>query len=155
MKEPQKLLVKSEKELENIAENLVNNLPKERDGAGVIALYGDLGSGKTTFTKEIANYFEIKETITSPTFVILKRFEINPEFSKGTGFKNLIHIDTYRLDLAEELHRLGFEEILNDKNNLVVIEWPEIIEGSLPKETIRVYFSFIDESTRELEIKFN
>lgn len=153
-----KYLVKNEKELENIAEKLVDDLNNYHDnGAKVIALYGNLGAGKTTFTKEIANYLKIQEKITSPTFNILKSFEIkNSELQTKSGemikFKKLIHIDTYRLDLPQELERLGFKELLNDTDNLIVIEWPEIVEEILPENTVRVKFEILDSTTRELSI---
>lgn len=153
-----KYLVKNEKELENIAEKLVDDLNNQTDNsAKVIALYGNLGAGKTTFTKEIANYLKIQEKITSPTFNILKSFEIkNSELQTKSGemikFKKLIHIDTYRLDLPQELERLGFKELLNDTDNLIVIEWPEIVEEILPENTVRVKFEILDSTTRELSI---
>ena len=148
-----KHLIKNEKELENTAENLIDRLnDQNHKSAQIIALYGNLGAGKTTFTKEIANYLKILEKITSPTFNILKTFEIkNPE-NKNIKFKKLIHIDTYRLDLPEELERLGFLDLINDSENLIVIEWPEIVEEILPKNTVKVKFKIVDHTTRELDI---
>lgn len=148
-----KYLIKNEKELENTAEDLVDNLNNQKHKtAQVIALYGNLGAGKTTFTKEIANYLKISEKITSPTFNILKTFEIKHPENKNIKFKKLIHIDTYRLDLPEELERLGFLDLISDPKNLIVIEWPEIVEEILPENTVKVKFEIIDHTTRELNI---
>ncbi len=144
-----KAIVNNEKELEIVAREILKKSEGSKNStAQVVALYGDLGSGKTTFTKEFAQILNIKEIITSPTFVILKTFEIK----NNPRFKKLIHIDTYRLDLGDELAKLGFETLLNEPENLIVIEWPEIVENLFPENTIRVKFKFLDDTTRELEV---
>jgi tRNA threonylcarbamoyladenosine biosynthesis protein TsaE len=120
------------------------------NGAVVFALHGNLGAGKTTFTKQLAKYLGINETVTSPTYIIEKKFDIQSETS---WFEKMIHIDTYRIDLEDELIKLGWDEHIVDKNNLIVVEWPENIPDILPKNAIHVYFNFIDEVTREVEIK--
>ena len=117
------------------------------EGAAVIALSGDLGSGKTTFTKALASYFGIEpQDVTSPTFVIEKRFALK----NNPHFHTLIHIDAYRLEKPEEILRLGWKETLSDKGNLIVIEWPENIGTALPKDSIKITFTCIDENTREI-----
>ena len=99
------------------------------DKATVVFLSGDLGSGKTTTTKAIANALGVEEDITSPTFVILKRYEIDAA-TLGGKFANLIHIDAYRLKNYAELQKIKFEEYLSDKKNLILIEWPEMVEDA-------------------------
>jgi tRNA threonylcarbamoyladenosine biosynthesis protein TsaE len=96
--------------------------------ATVVFLSGDLGSGKTTTTKAIAKELGIQEDITSPTFVILKRYDIDQSVL-GRRFLNLIHIDAYRLKSYEELQKIKFEEYLMDEKNLILIEWPEMVEN--------------------------
>ncbi len=96
--------------------------------ATVVFLSGDLGSGKTTTTKAIARELGIVEEITSPTFVILKRYEVG-ESVLGGRFTNLIHIDAYRLKSYVELQKIKFEEYLSDEKNLILIEWPEMVES--------------------------
>lgn len=91
-------------------------------GAVVVALSGDLGSGKTTFTQGFAKSLGIKERITSPTFVILKRFKIN-----DLRFKNLIHVDAYRFENPKEMLDLGWKEMLSRPKNIILIEWAEKI----------------------------
>lgn len=115
--------------------------------ATVIALYGDLGSGKTTFVKAFASAFGISsDEITSPTFVIEKRFDI-----RGSAFfKKLIHIDAYRLGRPEEILRLGWKETLADAGNLILLEWPQNIGSALPEHLPTITFTFIDENTREI-----
>ncbi|MCK5021838.1 MAG: tRNA (adenosine(37)-N6)-threonylcarbamoyltransferase complex ATPase subunit type 1 TsaE [Candidatus Pacebacteria bacterium] len=136
------------KEMKDFANSYIRNLKKEENEAIIIALFGNLGSGKTTFTQRIAQIFGIQEYVTSPTFVIQKRYKIHN--SQGLGFETLIHIDAYRLDSEEELLDLGWEKTSKDPKNIIFIEWPEKIEGVLPKDTKKIYFKFIDENKREI-----
>lgn len=152
----------------------------KRRGATVVALYGDLGSGKTTFTQFLAKELGITNYVTSPTFVIEKRYPItgtgkpqppltpplkggegerNPRLDKagsrqGPGavgnFKTLIHIDCYRLNDPKEMEILGWSEIVADSKNLIVVEWPERIEAILPKDSVRIEFEFVSESERKI-----
>ena len=89
-------------------------------GAAVLALSGELGSGKTAFVKALAKELGVEETVTSPTFVIEKIYKLS-----HSRFKNLVHVDAYRLESAHELEVLGFKELLQNAENLVAIEWPE------------------------------
>jgi len=126
----------------------------DSDEAAVIALHGNLGAGNTAFTKQLAKDLGIKETITSPTFVIQKSFNIPVEnLEKFTPFKKLIHIDTYRIDLQDELVKLGWDENVNNSENIIAVEWPENITDILPANTIHLYFTFVDETTRLIELK--
>jgi tRNA threonylcarbamoyladenosine biosynthesis protein TsaE len=114
--------------------------------ATLIALSGDLGAGKTTLTQEIARQLGVKENVISPTFVIMKKYEVVDD-----TFKYLVHIDAYRLEKDEELLKLGWKEILEDKNNLVIIEWPENVIGCIPDKVCKVRLSHQDEGTRTVE----
>jgi len=129
--------------------------------ATIVGLYGDLGSGKTTFTQAVARVLGIETTVTSPTFVIEKIYTIdknkadkNPKVnhSQSTAFTHLIHIDAYRLEKSEELVRLDWQEIIADPSNLILIEWPERVSEIVPADHIRLHFTFIDETTREIEM---
>src|SRR3989344_3743235 len=93
---------------------------KNTNGATTLLLSGELGAGKTAFVKALARILGIKEDIISPTFVIMKFYPLT-----GQLFKQLIHIDAYRLEKADELTHLGFEELCKDPVNLICIEWPE------------------------------
>lgn len=120
-------------------------------GATVVGLHGDLGSGKTTFTQAVAEIFGIKERVTSPTFVIMKRYLL-PKKCQGVALSwgRLVHIDCYRLDGANDLLRLGWKEIADDKNNLILVEWPERVTEVLPSRLISINFKFIDETSRKI-----
>ncbi len=115
----------------------------------LIELSGNLGAGKTTFTQHLAKHLNIEEKITSPTFVLMKRYPIN--FGQ---FKNLFHIDAYRIEDISEILILNLTEIFADKKNLVLVEWPEKISEALPKEKIQISFE-IDEEDREISISKN
>lgn len=142
------ILSKNLKETESFAKNFLQSLKKDNKKAVVIGLHGNLGSGKTTFVQFIAQELGIKENITSPTFVIEKIYKVG-------GFKwpqKLIHIDAYRLQKSEDLKSLGFEEILDDSEGLVLIEWPENVFDALPKNILKLEFEFVDENARKIKI---
>lgn len=115
------------------------------DKATVLALRGDLGAGKTTFTQALARELGVSESVTSPTFVIMKIYDLD-----GQKFDRLIHIDAYRFDSPDELDALNFSDFLQDPKNLIVLEWPEKVEGKLPANTIYIDFKFINETVREI-----
>ena len=117
--------------------------------ATVVALYGDLGSGKTTFVQLVAKTLDIQEQLQSPTFVIMKSYKL-----PHSTFKNFIHIDAYRLNSVSEIEKLGWSEIISNPENLVFVEWPEKIEEVMPKNSIRMDFKFIDENSREINTVF-
>lgn len=127
---------------------LIEGLYSEnKSGASILALYGDLGAGKTTFTQTLGEILGIKEDITSPTFVIMKRYQTANE-----SFRSLIHIDAYRLNSPEELSVLGFQDWLNEERALVVIEWADKVESLLPPTTTRLQFT-LENDLRKLELK--
>lgn len=117
-------LTHSEEETKQIADKLAKQLSND-----VIALTGELGTGKTTFVQGFAKGLEIKEKIISPTFVLIKQHQV-PKTNKV-----LYHIDLYRLENEKEFKSLGLEEIITNPNNLVLIEWAEKITNLLPKNT--------------------
>lgn len=126
---------------------------KTLEGGEVIGLIGDLGAGKTTFVKGVAEELKVAETITSPTFVILKVYNLQPKGHTGGGLymvRKFVHIDAYRVESVDDIKSVGIEDYLNRKDVIVVIEWAEKIRGILPKSTIYIDFSHKSESTREI-----
>ena len=119
---------------------LAQNLESEKFPNMVICLRGDLGSGKTVFTKGIADALGITETITSPTFNIIKEYE---------GELPLYHMDVYRLD--GKVEGLGLEEYYK-KGGVVVIEWADMIEDYLPDERLDINIKVVDEDVRIFKI---
>lgn len=156
----EKYVTKSAAETATFAKKWVESLAPEKNsdvisGATIIALNGNLGSGKTTFTQAVARELGVTEQVTSPTFVIQKIYEIkNTEFlEKKAPLTRLVHIDAYRLEDASELETIGFSEIAADAKNLILIEWPERVAQLLPKNTRNIYFTFVDENTREIVVQ--
>ena len=144
-----KVVTKSLEETQAFAKVWLESLPApegDTDEATIVGLYGNLGSGKTTFTQAVARELGIKETVTSPTFVIEKFYEIN--ITKHSHFKRLIHIDAYRLENGRELEILNFEELVGNAHNLIIIEWPENVKEILPENHLKIYCEFVDETTR-------
>lgn len=131
-------------ETQKLAHDWLASLPLKDDEATIVGLYGNLGAGKTTFTQAIARELGIKEPTTSPTFVIEKIYE-----TKHDHFKRLIHIDAYRLESGKELQDLDFEGEVENKNNLILIEWPENVKEILPEDHIKIYCEFVDEKIRK------
>ena len=121
---------------------------KERKEATVIGLTGDLGSGKTAFAQGFAKALGVKEKITSPTFVIEKRYK-----TRNKNRKNLIHIDAYRIKDPKEILDLGWEEIAGDPKNIIIVEWAERIKKILPKKHIQINFEHMDGNKRRIKIK--
>lgn len=144
-----KHLSKSVGETTQVAQEFVNKIKQLKSDKAVVAgLFGDLGSGKTTFTQALGKILGVEEVMTSPTFVIEKRYNLDGSL----GFKKLIHIDAYRLDSDGEILNLNFQEDLNNPDNLILIEWPERVSGALPEDILRINFKFISEFEREIDV---
>jgi tRNA threonylcarbamoyladenosine biosynthesis protein TsaE len=145
----EKFITKSFEETQKLGQDLAkkilskNFLAKKTNKAKAVVLYlqGNLGSGKTTFLQGVAKGLGIKEKITSPTFVIMKRFG------------NFYHFDCYRINKPEEILELGWNDIISNHNNIIAIEWSEKIKKYLPKNAIKIDFKFIDQQTREIFLK--
>ena len=135
-----------------MAEQFVKKLLKYKDNsrkmAQVVALYGDLGSGKTSFVQGCAKTIGISNTIISPTFVIERIYKISAD-----SFTHFIHIDCYRIEDEKEIENLGWNEIINNPKNIIFSEWASKIEKILPKNTIKIYFEFESENTRKIDFK--
>lgn len=124
---------KSLEDTKKIAEEIALNLKFNEEGATVVGLYGDLGAGKTTFMKYFAKHFGVEEEVQSPTFIIMRIFEIPKEAQdEKCKAKKLVHIDAYRLESGAELLNLGWNELIAHPSNLICIEWPEKVGEILP-----------------------
>jgi len=132
-------------EFQKTARDFALGLSPVSNRATIVGLYGDLGSGKTTFVQAVARALGVSETVNSPTFLIWKRFKIY-----DLRFKHLIHCDSYRLKSGEELKRLRFDELLADPANLILIEWADKVADILPKDHHKLFFEFIDDKTRKI-----
>ena len=138
---------KSIQDTEKIAEILLRKISVPQQTATLITLSGDLGSGKTTLTQKVGKILEIKEKINSPTFVISKRYKIkNNKFP----WKTLIHIDAYRLERKEDLELIGLTNDLKNSENLIFLEWPEMIKKWLPKNRTAIELKYLDKKERDI-----
>ena len=109
----------------------------------IVCLFGDLGSGKTVFTKGIAGGLSIrKDAVNSPTFVLMNEYK---------GKLPLYHFDLYRLDNPQEIAGIGYEDFLYGEG-VAVIEWAEKLQTLLPKEFLRVQFFTVNENERRIEL---
>lgn len=144
--------IRNLKELRTVAEEFLGVLSKNTPkGQGVVVgLTGDLGAGKTAFTKCVAEALGVGDVVTSPTFVLEKRYDIKQEHSKKNRFSKLIHIDAYRLNSGNEMSALDWETTLADEQNLILIEWPEQIKEALPSNMVNLTFEYVDEGVRNV-----
>lgn len=131
-----KVAIKNELEMIELAQNIESEKFKNM----VICLNGELGSGKTVFTKAFAGAMEVKESVTSPTFSIIKEYQ---------GELPLYHMDVYRLDGVTD--GVGIEEYFN-KDGVVIIEWADTIKDILPEERLDIKITVTGENKRNLTI---
>lgn len=126
-----------------IAKNWLGSIAgkKNEDGATIVGLSGHLGAGKTAFVKQVARELGIKEEVTSPTFVLMKFYEVK---NNNYPWKRLVHMDAYRLERREELDALRFEEVASDPGNIVLVEWPEQVGLEYFGEIERIAFEMRD-----------
>ncbi len=130
-------------ELETEAIRFSHSLVKGEE-ATLVTLSGELGAGKTAFTKAVAKAFGIEEMVQSPTFVLEKLYLL-PE---GRSFKRLVHIDAYRLESGTDLGTLGFDELMQDRDTLILLEWPEKVEDALPLPAMKISFAVNPDGSR-------
>jgi len=134
--------------IREIAQELIEKIENDESNKSfIIALSGDLGAGKTTLTQEIGHILGIKEKIVSPTFVIMRKYNLT-----NKKFEKLIHVDAYRLKNSEDLMKLGWEELIKRKN-LIIIEWPELVPECLNgKNVLNVSLAHMGNKTRIIKI---
>lgn len=139
----EKFLTKNEKETTKLAKILANEIlkhkkvyPERSRGALVIGLEGNLGAGKTTFIQAFAKGTGIKRRLTSPTFVLMKKYN------------NLYHLDCYRIKNSQDVLAMDFKEIISNPKNIVLIEWAEKIKRILPKNKIWIKFKILGKTQR-------
>lgn len=137
-------------ETQKLGEKLAADLLKGSVKNNLIALYGDLGSGKTTFVQGLAKGLGIKKRILSPTFVLMREYQVQSVKRKAHRF---CHVDLYRINNEKDVEGLGLAEIWSEPNSLLTIEWPEKIERILPKERINIYFEYLTENERKIKIE--
>ena len=110
----------------------------------IVAFYGSMGAGKTTFISALCRYFGVEDDVCSPTFTIVNEY-------RAVDGDNIFHFDFYRIDSLKEAVDIGFEEYLYS-GSLCLIEWPEKVESLLPEETLNVKITATGDDSRIIEI---
>ena len=129
-------ITNSSKETKRLGRDFAKVLEK----GDVLYLYGDLGSGKTTFVQGLAEGLGVKQRIISPTFIIVRSYKLE--------VISFYHIDLYRINNEKDIKGLGLEEIINDFSNIVAIEWAEKLKSLTPSKRIDIKFSYRKEARK-------
>lgn len=138
---------------------LGESLAKELKGGEILALTGELGSGKTTFAQGILKGLGAKGPYTSPTFVVMKEYKLEAQNSERkitaqkSRLKNVYHIDAYRVG-ARDILNLGWKEIISDKHNVIIIEWAERVKRIIPERAVWVKLEHLKDDKRKLVLKY-
>lgn len=136
---------------------------RRKDGrALVMTLTGDLGSGKTTFLQGLAEGLDVKQRIISPTFILLRKYNIILDSHLGYDVRNdkpflksFYHLDLYRLEtnVNDEMVNLGYDEFVNDPENVIAVEWAEKASGVYPDDLLWLKFEDLGEQKRKIIIR--
>ena len=127
-------------EIDKLAVKMARKLRK----GGCLGLIGDLGAGKTTFTKKICKKYNINENIKSPTFTYVIEYQ--------SGDVTVYHFDAYRIINSEEIYEIGFEDYIGEENSVIIVEWANNIIDEMPEDTIYVEINHNGENTREVSV---
>ena len=130
----------SEKETEALGARLAASLP---DGGAVVAMYGELGAGKTAFIRGLGAGLQVKGAVVSPTFTIVNELQ---------GRRELFHFDMYRLGSADELFDIGWEDYLS-RGGVCAVEWSENVEDAFDGSEIRVSIRKTGDTSREITVE--
>jgi tRNA threonylcarbamoyladenosine biosynthesis protein TsaE len=137
-----KIIMHSEEETVAFA----SSFAKKVSFGTMIALHGNLGSGKTVFARGFAQGLKIDDYVTSPTFTIVQEYPID-------STHNLYHLDLYRINDENDAIAFGIDEFIFDPNSIALVEWPARIEGLWPNKTINIYLEHISETERSITIE--
>jgi tRNA threonylcarbamoyladenosine biosynthesis protein TsaE len=142
--------------IDDLKEIITNGARKTRDfgkkmskdikGGEIICLSGELGAGKTTFSQGLLRGLGVVGAITSPTFTVMKHYSLK---ESPRGLKNIFHIDTYRVE-SEDILNIGWDEIIKNKENIILVEWPEKIKEIIPQDAIWLNFESINKEERKI-----
>ncbi len=134
-----KFIIENIDKLPDVAAEFLRSFPDKRK----FALYGEIGTGKTTFTKAVCQLLGVEDTVSSPTYAIINEYK--------AGQQMLRHADLYRLKNSDEAFDINIEEYLDDEDYFF-IEWPELIEDWLPDDIVKMYFESQEDGSRLVRI---
>ena len=135
-----KFISHSPQETQDLAKDIISELKD----TNTIALYGELGAGKTTFVQGLARELGIKKRILSPTYILMRTYQIPQQ----PIYNSLVHIDLYRVESAQDLKSIDLEQLFSDTKNLIVIEWAEKLDASQLKNALKIKFKTMSENQR-------
>ena len=142
------ILAKNTKKNKKIAKIILNKLKKKN--TNLLLLQGNLGAGKTTITRSIAKELKTQDNVQSPTFIIQRIYKCK---KNPYNFKKIYHIDLYRLTNYNQVIDIGIFENLNNKQNLFIVEWPNIIEKKLNQSKyIKVKIDILNDNKRKFTL---
>ena len=124
--------------------DLAKNLAKKLENGGCVGLIGDLGAGKTTFTKKICECFGVTENVKSPTFTYVIEY--------SSGDVPVYHFDVYRINDSEEIYEIGFEDYIGEDGSVVIIEWADKILEEMPEDAVFVEINHYSDAAREVAV---
>lgn len=140
----EKVSLRELREIDDFASRILAMLARG-EKATVVALSGELGAGKTTFVQACAKVLGVTETVTSPTFLVMKRYGIS-----DTRYTTLIHIDAYRVEEEKELDVLRLRESFEHRENLIMVEWAERVSGYIPQDALWVELKLEQDGSRTI-----
>jgi tRNA threonylcarbamoyladenosine biosynthesis protein TsaE len=143
------VITQSSKETRELGKKLAGKIKRD----SIFALKGDLGIGKTTFTQGLLKGLGAKGPYTSPTFVVIKHYKSKFKVqSSKFKFFDVYHVDAYRVT-AKDILNLGWREMIDQKNNIIIIEWADRIKKIIPRGAIWIKFKWLDENKRKITFK--
>ncbi|NCN12043.1 tRNA (adenosine(37)-N6)-threonylcarbamoyltransferase complex ATPase subunit type 1 TsaE [Candidatus Kaiserbacteria bacterium] len=142
-------LINQPVDFETVINDILRYYKKNKDSFLVLALEGDLGAGKTTFTQQLGRVLGVRESITSPTFTIMKQYALD-----HTDFDSLVHIDGYRFESESEAEPLHLDELLVTPRAIICIEWPERIASCIPAEAVMISITIGDKEQRIVQVTY-
>ena len=141
-----KIIIHQLDEIRNAARQFIEQA-LQGDCQRVVAFYGSMGAGKTTFIRALCEELGVTDVVTSPTFAIVNEYEVD----RAEGF-SIFHFDFYRIKRLEEVYDMGYEDYFYG-SSLCLIEWPEHIEELLPDDCLRVTIRVLDDGSREISVR--
>lgn len=151
-------IISSLEDMGVFAKEVLKSIEPHESSATVLSLKGDLGAGKTAFVKALAAELGVEEHVTSPTFVIMKTYNL-PTYAEAPAgaqpttnnkFEKLVHVDAYRLESAHELMMLNWKNITSDPTTIIALEWPERVPEAVPKDAVQIEFEYVNENVRRV-----
>ncbi len=118
----------------------------------IVALFGELGAGKTVLVKGICKAFGIKRRVKSPSFILIREYKPKPRRTLENSPSKIFHIDLYRVKDRSSMLIQSIYECLSDRDGLYLIEWADRIEEFLPDDAVRIYMKIVGDKVREIAI---